>query len=383
MGVDPMVDNRAHKLSPHLIVSHQTCSTFYAIVSETGRAMLIDYGSASNTAMWAFQKATAPTARIRFIEHTIDQLHSEFGVTSIDVVMPSHMHDDHINGIPHLVRRQGTEVWCLDLMKEVLENPRGFNLGCILGESIRIDRSLRSGETFRWEEFEFEILHSPGHTEYQMALHTTIDGQQVAFTADALYPPDQTVAAHHNLIFRNHVENDSHLRAIQSVIDHRPTLLCPGHEQPFLADDEVLAAVQENLRTQQRFFFDLLPEGAVGPGLDPSWVKIYPYQPVVAPGVELSLEIRVQNYDATPTAIEATLVAPAAWKVTPSVSHLKVPARSTASSRMTVAIPVGWTPSESRFAIALDVVANGRHHGQIAEAICELDGSAPNLKTWD
>jgi hypothetical protein len=98
--------------------------------------------------------------------------------------------------------------------------------------------------------------------------------------------------------------------------------------------------------------------------------------------MELSLEIRIQNYDPTPMAIEATLVAPAAWVVAPSVSRLEVPARGTASSSVNLSIPSGWMPHASRFAIALDVVANGKHLGQIAEAICEVDGSAPNLESW-
>lgn len=382
MGGDPMVDNRPYAVSPHLIVSNQTCSTFYTILSASGRAMLIDYGSPSSTAMWAFQKATAPTGRIRFIEHTLNQLFGEFGVTSIDVVMPSHMHDDHINGIPHLKRRYGTEVWSLNTMKEVLEHPRGFNLGCILGERIQVDRALAPGEVFRWEEFDFEVVHSPGHTEYQMALYSTIDDQRVAFTADALYPPDQTVLAHHNLVFRNHVENDSHLRSIQSLIDHRPTLLCPGHEKPFLANDGVLAVVQDNLRTQQRYFFDLLPPGAVDIGLDPSWVKIVPYQPVLSPGTDLPLEIRVQNHDPSPMAIVATLVAPTDWSVTPSMLRLDIPGRETGTIPFVVSIPNAWTPPASRFAIALDVVANGKHLGQIAEAICEVAGAPPNLESW-
>jgi glyoxylase-like metal-dependent hydrolase (beta-lactamase superfamily II) len=382
MGGDPIVENQPYALTPHLIVSHQSCSTFYAIVSDTGRAMLIDYGSPSSMAMWAFQKAVGPTGRIRFIEHTLDQLRRDHGVSSIDVVMPSHIHDDHINGIPHLVRRYATEVWSLDQMKEVLEHPRGQNLACLLGEPIQVDRPLRSGELFSWEEFEFEVVHSPGHTEYQMALYTTIDGQRVAFTADALYPPDQTADAHHDLVFRNHVESQSRLRAIQGLIDHRPTLLCPGHQKPFLADEDVLIAARDNLRRQQRFFSDLLPEGAVGVGLDPSWVRIFPYQPVVTPGTDLQLEIRVQNYDSAPAAIEATLVSPAAWSPTPAVARFAVPPNAIAAVAVTVKIPTDWTPIESRFAIAADIVANGRHLGQIAEAICEVDGSAPNLESW-
>ena len=117
-------------------------------------------------------------------------------------------------------------------MVDVFENPRGYNLGCILGEPFKVSRSFRHGEKFKWEEFEFEITHSPGHTEYQMALFATIDGNRVAFTGDAFFASGRTDGMlRHNLIFRNHVENDSHLKSIRNLIEHEPTLIAPGPRQ--------------------------------------------------------------------------------------------------------------------------------------------------------
>ena len=122
------------------------------------------------------------------------------------------MHDDHMNGFPHLMRQYGTQVWCYENMVDIFENPRGHNLGCTLGEPFKVSRAFRHGEKFSWEEFEFEVTHSPGHTEYQMALFATIDGNRVAFTGDAFFSNHaHDGALRHNLIFRNHVENDSHL----------------------------------------------------------------------------------------------------------------------------------------------------------------------------
>ena len=70
--------------------------------------MFIDYGSASSTHFGNFERATAATDRIRFVEHNIDDLKSRFGMKSVDVAMPSHMHDDHMNGFPHLTRHHNT-----------------------------------------------------------------------------------------------------------------------------------------------------------------------------------------------------------------------------------------------------------------------------------
>jgi phosphoribosyl 1,2-cyclic phosphodiesterase len=45
------------------------------------------------------------------------------------------MHDDHLNGFPHLARRFGTRIWRYEIMLE------------ILGEPIRVERSFRDWET--------------------------------------------------------------------------------------------------------------------------------------------------------------------------------------------------------------------------------------------
>lgn len=97
-----------------------------------------------------------------------------------------------MNGFPHLIRHHRTKVWCYENMVDVFEKPRGYDLGCILGEPFEVSRSFRHGERFKWEEYDFEITHSPGHTEYQMALFVTIDGARVAFTGDAFFSTSES-----------------------------------------------------------------------------------------------------------------------------------------------------------------------------------------------
>ena len=46
-GPSPSLLSRGYAVSPHLIAHHQTTSSFYAILSKSGKAMFIDYGSAS------------------------------------------------------------------------------------------------------------------------------------------------------------------------------------------------------------------------------------------------------------------------------------------------------------------------------------------------
>ncbi len=377
-GNNPSLTFRGYAVSPHLIAHHLTTASFYAILSRSGKAMFIDYGGASGTHFSNFERATATTDRIRFVEHNIEDLQSRFGMKSIDVAMPTHMHDDHMNGFPHLMRKYGTRIWCYENMTDIFQNPRGHNLGCILGEPFRIERSFRHGETFRWEEYEFEITHSPGHTEYQMALFVHIDGARVAFTGDAFFSatdPSQGVLRH-NLIFRNHVESDSHLRSVRNLIERDPAIIAPGHGRPYLVNREDLLLTEQKMRRQQEWFQELIPDPDTNFGLDPSWCSIYPYQILLAPGGTTALEIRVQNYRRSPMKMEVGLVAPAEWEIQPDLLKFEAPPLAKSSARFTVRVPASWQPSSARFALAADVVCDRKYLGQITEAVVEI-GSAP------
>jgi hypothetical protein len=129
---------------------------------------------------------------------------------------------------------------------------------------------------------------------------------------------------------------------------------------------------EQRLRRQQELFPEILPEGETGFGLDPSWVSLYPYQALVVPGRPLSLQVRARNYYNAPMKLEAMLIAPREWKVTPDIVKLDLAAGSTAKRTLEVQVPTGWRSPSPRFAIALDVVRNGRYLGQITEAVCEI-----------
>jgi glyoxylase-like metal-dependent hydrolase (beta-lactamase superfamily II) len=371
-GKNPSLSFRGYALSPHLIAHHLTTSSFYAILSRSGKAMFVDYGSASMTHFSNFERATDTTDRIRFVEHNIDDLKARFGMKSVDVVMPSHMHDDHINGFPHLMRTYGAKVWCYENMVDIFENPRGHNLGCILGEPFKVGRTFKDGERFQWEEYEFEITHSPGHTEYQMALFVTIDGARVAFTGDAYSSDPNQGVLRHDVIYRNHVETDSHLKSVRNLIAHEPNIIAPGHGKPFLVTREEMLATEQKFLKQEQFFRELVADPDTNFGLDPSWCSIYPYQMFLGPGRSVQAEIRVRNYRAAPMKIEAGLVAPGEWAIEPDVLRFEIPANSKGSRKFEIRVPRDWRPGAPRFAIAADVVCDGRYLGQITEAVVDF-----------
>jgi len=376
-GTALTVENKPYAVTPHLLASHQTTSSFYALISDSGKALFVDYGSASGNYFNAFNQAAPVLDRMRFVEHTIPELKARYGLKSVDVAMPSHMHDDHLNGFPHLVRHYATKIWCYENMVDILQNPRGNNLGCTLPEPIKVDRAFRHGDTFKWEEFELRVFHSPGHTEYQMAMFAEIDGARVAFTGDAFFPTSggAPYQLRHNLIFRNWVENDSHLRSIRTILEHEPTIVAPGHGKPFVSNKEDLEDLQRRLEKQQQYFAAVIADPDCDFGLNPSWVRLYPYQLLAKAGSSSTLELRVRNYRAKPMRLEAALVLPEGWKASPEVLSVAVPPGGEGKEGFTVTIPANWDRSRPRVALAADIMADGQYLGEIAEGVVDLEFS--------
>ncbi len=369
----PTSDLQPIAITPHLIANAETTSSFYAIISDSGKALFVDYGSASWTFFQVFTRYVDTFDRMRFVEHSIEKLRARHGMKSIDVAMPSHTHDDHLNGFPHLVRRYGTKIWCYQNMVDILQKPRGLNVGCILGEPIKVDRSFGNKESFKWEEFEFTVVHSPGHTNYQMAMFATIDNARVAFTGDAFFnDPGNPDSLRHNLIYRNQVKSGDHRQSIRNILDFEPNIIAPGHGRPFLINRETALNFEQRAQKQDAFFRALIADEDSDMGIDPSWISIYPYQIMALPGQTARIEIRVRNHRPRKTRIQAALVLPDGWRGAPSRISLTVDAKSEAKTEATISIPAQWSSPLPRVALALDVMADGKYLGQIAEAVVDV-----------
>ncbi|MBV8073678.1 MAG: MBL fold metallo-hydrolase [Acidobacteriaceae bacterium] len=373
------LDNKPRQLTPHVVAHYQTMSCFYAIISRTGKALFLDYGGPSWNSFYAFKDAVDIYGRFRFVEHSIENLRANHGLKSVDVAIPSHMHDDHLNGFPYLAKHHGTKIWCFENFAGLLENPRGENLGCTFGAPIHVDRVIRDRETFRWEEFEFTAVHSPGHTNYQMALFATIDGVRLAFTGDAFFhDADRPFVIRHNLIYRNRVKVGDYVKSIQNVLEFQPDIICPGHGEPFMIDLDMARDFKAKVEKQDQFFRSLIAGEDTNVGLDPSPVEIYPYQSLATPGQALQFEIRARNHRRQNALLQIALVLPAGWRSDPPSLKMSVQPNEVAKAPVSIIIPRDFRASHTRLAIAADVIANDIYLGQIAEAVVDVRTIEPS-----
>ncbi|MFH1742018.1 MAG: MBL fold metallo-hydrolase [bacterium] len=371
-GVPPSIDNKYEEVLPGIHGSYASCSSHYGIISKSGKALFVDYGSAGDDFLKPHLQHDGEGQR--FIRHTIDVLRERYGMKSVDVVMPSHYHDDHICGFPYLQRHENTQIWCYENMVEVLERPHALNIGCLIHEPVKVNRALADGEQMQWEEYKFTVRYAPGHTDYHMALLLEHDGKRIAFTGDNVFP-DEKFKIQHSLIYRNHVHIGSHIHTARLLLDFEPDIICPGHGPHFNVDLDRLKGFVDRTSELQRHFISLVHDPVTNHGVDIDWVSLYPFQAQAKPGEAFELTCRVTNYTDEKYAVEASLVLPEGWNASPETLRFEVSAQTKGEAVTSVTISTDYQ-GLPKVPLAADITINGRRYGQLAHAVVNLRGLA-------
>jgi len=115
------------KVTDHVYLDTQCNANTWYLISESGKAMVIDYGYRAGDVAWP----TYPLAhRRRALLHGLTSLNTQFGIDRIDVALISHFHDDHVCGIPILKRLFDTQVWAAENFAFLHEHPEAHCFPC-------------------------------------------------------------------------------------------------------------------------------------------------------------------------------------------------------------------------------------------------------------
>lgn len=173
-------ENPYEAIIPHLLINNTSMSNAYVVLSESGKALFIDFGYDFISGI----AAGSDRASRRPWLYTLSKLKEQYGVKKIDVVIPTHYHDDHVAGMNLLRDVEGTQIWCPENFSDVLENPQKYDLPCLWYDPFKVDRQLPINKKIKWEEFEFTIYEQSGHTLYAAAIEFTVDGKKVLAIGD-------------------------------------------------------------------------------------------------------------------------------------------------------------------------------------------------------
>jgi len=165
----------------------------------------------------------------------------ELGLT-IDAILITHCHFDHIGAVAPVARETGAPVYCPEIEVPVLADIMSWVPGPFGPfESYEADETVAGGETLELAGLELDVIltpgHSPGHVTY------SVHGEDAIFSGDVLFQGSV------GRVDLPGGDWETLLESIRTLVDAHPaeTAVYPGHmgtttlgaeraSNPFLAE---------------------------------------------------------------------------------------------------------------------------------------------------
>ena len=110
----------------------------------------------------------------------------ELGVT-IEGILLTHTHFDHVGAVAPVAKATGAEVWVPELEKPVLADIMSFVPWPGFGpfESYEAEHTLNGGERLALAGFEIDVIFTPGHSPGHVTF--SIPDERAVFSGDVLF----------------------------------------------------------------------------------------------------------------------------------------------------------------------------------------------------
>ncbi|MDY0169033.1 MAG: MBL fold metallo-hydrolase [Thermoguttaceae bacterium] len=325
--------------------------TTWMLVSESGDAFVMDIGS---------------TGIFQQLKKRLD----DGEIKSVEGLWVTHYHFDHTAGIPDF--QQEFDVPCIAdrRLADVLTNPTAWRLPCVDPRPITVHRPTRDGESWQWREFKLTAYFLPGQTLYHGGLLAEAGDLRMFFVGDShtMAGIDDYCAQNRNWLGRG-VGFQYCLDLIERL---RPTHIFNCHvNDAFTFTPDEIAFMRKNLDRREQLFGQLVPWEHANFGLDPSWVRAFPYTQQAKAGGDVSVKVVVTNHAAETRPVRCRAAMPKALGGTSGEwQEAEVAAKAEGELPLRWALPADLKPG--RCVVPIDVVFAGRSLPQFTEAIVDV-----------
>jgi glyoxylase-like metal-dependent hydrolase (beta-lactamase superfamily II) len=352
-GIRERLERPFEEITPHLLRNRVSFANSHVLLSESNAALIVDFGY--DTAPWQ-----------RPLLWSIDALKEQHGVESVDAVVTTHYHDDHVAGLNLLRDAQGTEVWSPANVAPVLEEPHRYDLPCLWPEPIPVDRVLELGAPFTWREYELTAYAFPGHTLYAAAIAFDVDGKRVVATGDqyAFEHDGRTLA---NYQYRNRFRRGDYATTAQLLGRLQPDLVISGHWFPRELDGDPIASLAPIGERVRALHDELLPDESFGE--EGFGARIEPYRCTVDPDGTVELEVTVRNPFPRAERARVEVALPGGFTASPASEELELMPHGEGTVRFVVRVSA--EPAR-RARVAADLTVGDVRFGEQAEALIDV-----------
>jgi hypothetical protein len=154
------------------------------------------------------------------------------------------------------------------------------------------------------------------------------------------------------------------------LLELKPDILVQAHRGPAAVSEEYLRKMLDVFQRRDGLCRQLLPYDDPNFGLDPYWIRAYPYRQEAAAGGAIELEARITNHATNAKEFRVELHAPEDWRVEKQTGSITIAPRSDGAVRFRAVAPK--SPASGRHVLGIAVVVDGHSYGEMAEAIVDF-----------
>ncbi len=167
----------------------------------------------------------------------VEKLRATEKLGPVELVVFSHAHFDHFDGVYTLPDKAKYKVWALDRVAEPLIDPFKYRAPFLDERPIAFDKTFRDGEAATWREYAFRFGHLPGQTAFTASLQATIDGKRCVFTADNFFHQKQ-FSGTGGWMGLNRSSPKVYAESAQKILDMNPGWILAEHGGPYVFNAE-------------------------------------------------------------------------------------------------------------------------------------------------